>query len=295
MKKKFYIIIFLFSFIYISTTFAIEENKKDLYKTYKKNIEKHCLDSSFYNKNNFVYKYKESEFQKYYPNVEELKNNSQVKYLLNWNKWYFAINTIKEKYRYIQNEIYKCWLIAAQYNWINIIIANSQLDKTWNLKTIIEKKFKPIKNRLKNQFKNCNLKNNLKISKKQILDQSTFELCKYSFYLDYLYDYYDNTEHILGIDNKENLNKTLNNLEYNPELISSIQKNIKQQIVNEKKHSYEIFPIAFTAYSEYQSYYPIHLALELLKDNLILYREKLYKALSPINQVVYKIINAMSK
>jgi hypothetical protein len=63
----------------------------------------------------------------------------------------------------------------------------------------------------------------------------------------------------------------------------------------EKEHAFKIYRLAFTAYSEYQGNFPIHIALELLKDNLIIFREKLYKALSPISQVIYKYINAMSK
>jgi hypothetical protein len=33
----------------------------------------------------------------------------------------------------------------------------------------------------------------------------------------------------------------------------------------------------------------------LLRDDYISFREKLHKSLNPINQVVYKIINAMKK
>jgi len=292
MKQKLLLIIFILLFA-INNTFA--NNTNSLYQNYIDNVKNHCFQ--YYNKDKIVYKYKDSTFQKYYPSVDQLKENNKVKYLFEWDKQLFPIKAIKEIYRDIQNEIYKCGLISAQYNWINILLASIKLDKTWLLKTLAEKKYKNKQDKLLKQFKNCNLKkNDLKITKKRILDQSTFELCKYSYYLDYLYNYYDNIENVLGINNKNpKIKNEINKIEYDPNLISSLQNIEKNEIKNEKTHSFLVFSIAFRAYSEYQNYYPIHLSLELLKDNLILYREKLYKTLNPISQLVYKIINAMSK
>jgi hypothetical protein len=160
------------------------------------------------------------------------------------------------------------------------------------LRSLLETKLKPNLERLKTRNKQCKFEtNNLSISKKQILDQSTFELCKYSYYLDYLSFYYKDITNIFDL--KQNTN--LNNIKYDPSIIENLINNIQIQIADEKEHTYKIYPLAFTAYSEYQSNYPIHITLELLKDNLILFRENLYKALSPISQAIYKFINAMSK
>ncbi len=76
--------------------------------------------------------------------------------------------------------------------------------------------------------------------------------------------------------------------------ISSIVNWIQIEIDNEIEHSYKMFPLAYHAYSEYENNYSIHVLLELIKEDYMVLRKKLYSALNPINQVVYKIANAMS-
>jgi hypothetical protein len=72
-------------FVY-NVSFA--EEKNNLYEKYKQEVETNCLNADFYTQedsgNKFIYKYK--KYQKYYPSVEELKNDSKVKYLLESNK-----------------------------------------------------------------------------------------------------------------------------------------------------------------------------------------------------------------
>jgi len=297
MNKKiisfFIIISIIFSY---STSFAVES--KNLYEEYKTNVEKHCLEAPFYTEedswNKYIYIYE--KYQKYYPSVEDLKNDSKVKYLLNWTKEVFWLSAIKEIYRDTQNEIYKCWIISAQFKWYKMVEQNLKLDDTWIVKNLVESLIKPKIERLKAANKKCKFdENELIVSKKQILDQSTFELCKYSYYLDYLKSYYSDIEKILGIDKIEKKEDITENVSYDPKVIEAMINNTDAAIDAEKEHSFKIYPTAFTAYSEYQSNFPIHIALELLKDNLIVFREKLYKTLSPISEVVYKYINAMNE
>ncbi|MDP2396643.1 MAG: hypothetical protein Q8S84_04390 [bacterium] len=53
--------------------------------------------------------------------------------------------------------------------------------------------------------------------------------------------------------------------------------------------------MAFHALTEYENNISIHFLLELIKDDYIILREKLHEVINPINQVVYKISNAMRK
>ncbi len=272
MKKIIITLIILLNII-ISNKLVFAQN--NIYNIYKNNVEENCLQANFYINedkwNKYVYKYE--KYQKYYPQVSELK----------WNK----LNTIKQIYRNTQNNIYKCWLISAQMNWMNIILKNLDLDKTWIMKNLVKNKLKPKIEKLKRINKDCKFNNNnIQISKKQILDQSTFELCKYEYYLDYLNNYYSNISNLTESDNKST---------YNSNELAKLESWYKNAINTEKQHSYEVYPMVFNAYSQYQNYFPIHIALEFLKDNLKEYRDLLYKAINPINQVVYKIINAMSK
>jgi hypothetical protein len=70
---------------------------------------------------------------------------------------------------------------------------------------------------------------------------------------------------------------------------------VQSQITDEIEKVNKVFPVAFRAYAEYENNYTTHVLLELLKDDFIVFREELHKNLNPINQVVYKIKNAMRK
>jgi hypothetical protein len=54
-------------------------------------------------------------------------------------------------------------------------------------------------------------------------------------------------------------------------------------------------PIAFNAYKEYENNLPAHILLQIIREDYVIIREKLQKAMMPIAQVVYKISNAMQK
>ncbi len=75
----------------------------------------------------------------------------------------------------------------------------------------------------------------------------------------------------------------------------ALEKQKKTEIDQEIAHTYKIFPIAFDMYNQYENNITIHLLLELIKQDYVVYRQKLHKTLNPINQVVYKIANAMKK
>ena len=78
------------------------------------------------------------------------------------------------------------------------------------------------------------------------------------------------------------------------ELLSVIT-GLSSTINSQLDKAYDSFPIVFTAYSEYENNYKVHKINELLIVSFNLYKTALYRALSPINQVIYKIINAMEK
>jgi hypothetical protein len=118
-------------------------------------------------------------------------------------------------------------------------------------------------------------------------------MCKYVYYLDYLESYYSDIKNVVGIEEKEV--DVIKKDKYSAAYVSNLRKYIIDQIKEEKKHTYKLYPIAFTAYIEYDSFLPIHVGMEIIREDFIVYRKKLYQTLNPINQVVYKIINAMSK
>ena len=63
----------------------------------------------------------------------------------------------------------------------------------------------------------------------------------------------------------------------------------------EIENTYRTFPIAYQAYNDYENNIWSHVYLELLKEDYKTFRLGLHKTLNPINQVVYKISNAMRR
>jgi hypothetical protein len=53
--------------------------------------------------------------------------------------------------------------------------------------------------------------------------------------------------------------------------------------------------MAFETYVDYENNYPVHILLEVIKEDFKILRRKFHETISPLNQVVYKISNAMSK
>jgi hypothetical protein len=71
-------------------------------------------------------------------------------------------------------------------------------------------------------------------------------------------------------------------------------REIQNEIDVELNHTFKVYPLAFNVFSEYENNYPVHVLLEMLREDFVVFRDKLNRTISPINQVVYKISNAMS-
>lgn len=193
------------------------------------------------------------------------------------------------------NSIYACAMIWAQERSINFIMQELGEDKeTWALNKAYTAQLDNIK-RLKeeNECLSTNKSNN-PTDKKNMLDQVTNQLCQYNNYLEYLKEYNSITANIVQQDKKlENGEKMMQN--YNISDIISKEKEKKSQIENEITKAYDLYPIALKAYNDYETNLPIHDLLTLLQKNYVDLRLELHKNLNPINQVVYKISNAMKE
>lgn len=199
----------------------------------------------------------------------------------------------KETYRENQNSIYACSVIKIQENTLNTIEEKLiKIDKSWTLSSNIQRKIELQLNKLTSLWKNqdCNITDTQTIyAKKDVLTESMYQLCQYSFYLEYMKDYYTNIQNVLETRPSELQVQT-----YWISYIARAQALKQEEIVWEFEHSKMVFEMAFQAYIWYETNLWVHLLLELIKQDLIVYREKLHKAISPITQVVYKINNAMS-
>ncbi|MDD3646716.1 MAG: hypothetical protein PHH06_04920 [Candidatus Gracilibacteria bacterium] len=313
-KYLFYIIItttFLnTSVIHASQCSSEEEKQTDFCRIYYSNVIEVCQQQEYYKdlstgeENQPIYN------SPAYKTPEEYIEDPEFGTFWSQSEEIFPFDGVKRKYRDIQNNIYKCSILQAQNKAYKLIKELLKVDKTGALKNTTENQIESKLNLIKQQAQreNCNISKDLNRSKKQVLDQSTYEMCKYRYYLEFLKNYYNDIENIIGVSAEElsagekasaELNDSLgtNFFNDNIDVTYIVQKrdDIKQKIGTEIEHTYEVYKLAFNAYSEYESFLPIHIGLELLKQDYIILRDKLYQTLSPINQVVYKIINAMSK
>ncbi len=82
---------------------------------------------------------------------------------------------------------------------------------------------------------------------------------------------------------------------YTMPYIMELSASSRNEIAQEIKHTKKVFTVSFQTYSNYENNLVIRILLWMLENDFKMLRDKLYSAISPINQVVYKISNAMSK
>lgn len=292
------IILLFLSLSIVNLSFAAEndcEKKTDIFEKYECRTKNVC-EIPEYSENKKVFKIEKFKKAETYKDVEIsdvfLKSSREEK----------PIKKAVWIYKNNMNGIYKCAMIAVQKNSIlNIKQKLLKMDKTWDIRKNLEPKIENIINKLDMFSKSSNC---LEIDKKTIynklaiLKQTTQVTCDYAFYIDYLKEYYKDPKNALWIDPKEIEKNSETSKEVRSYLNTEIAnrlENIQSDLNSELKHSLKIFPIAFHAYSEYENNFPIHFLLELIKQDYMIFRDKLHEVLNPINQVVYKISNAMKK
>ena len=263
-----------------SSVFATDAPKsfteKTGYDLYKFQVENYCKEYKKTDKNNEIIMVLDE--WKYFKDLWKQKPDTK-----------FLENTIKD-YKKNMDGIYGCATYSAYYRTLKtikeeIIKRNPKLSSRLSWK--LDQKMKEIQQKIKSLDWNCKLgskKNNF--VKKAVLNQTTYETCKYNFYLEYLKDYSKNISSIVDTNSQESIQiKALS------DKMSSKLADIDAEIEN----TYRTFPIAYQAYNDYENNIWSHVYLELLKEDYKTFRLGLHKTLNPINQVVYKISNAMRR
>jgi len=237
----------------------------------------------------------ENDYKDFWSNTDEEENKTSDKSAVDGND----LEVAKHKYKETMNNIYKCALLSAQERSIKFI---TDTLKEKNEVTAYTKEFDAKKKRLEISIKanKCSYTNKTTRANDQInvVQQSTFEICKYNNYLEYLLEYNSVIANVIEQDKQsaENWDDSNQITEtYNITAIANLEKQKKQEIRDEIERAYKIFPIAFQAYTEYENNLPVHDLLTMLQNDFIEFRLDLHKNLNPINQVVYKISNAMKE
>jgi len=294
-------------------------NQDIYFKSYKDNIDLICDD----------YKTKKVFIKK------ETKYKEIKKLFWLWESSDSVIKWTNELYSDTMNSIYRCAIINTQIVALKNFKKNlvNKYDKTWDIKKKLLQKIDDQINKLKEKRKFKAIKIPLEAlpnwwyayeekemcttekvketyHKQNVLDNLTYETCKYFYYLDYLKEYYTDINNLwLFVENKDmlwtdNLNNTfkpdeedinkLQNKWVNINTPWDEQERIFKKINNTRTHAKEVFTMTFVAYMEYENNYPIHLLLQIIREDFIVFRKKLHEVLNPINQVVYKIVNCQN-
>lgn len=199
----------------------------------------------------------------------------------------YDLDEIKNKHITNMNNIYKCALLWVQKKSL-LLIKDDLIKKNPILLEDIWPKIDSKISKLEMTSSTLKCKNSddkSSIIKLNVLQQSTYETCKYVIYLEYLKEYNDKLSAVLW-EKKD---------KYSIEEVLSKQNEQVNELDKEIEHTYKVFPMVFHALTEYENNISIHFLLELIKDDYVTLREKLHEVLNPINQVVYKISNAMRK
>lgn len=199
----------------------------------------------------------------------------------------YSLDETKYIHRDNMNTIYKCGLLSTQKKSL-LLIKNDLIKKSPSIWKKIEGKIDANISKLdsiSNTLDCTKSKSKSSVQKLTLLRQATYQTCKYVSYLEYL------KEHNRDTRNHFDPKKT----RYTPTEIANIESEKIIELEEEIEHTYKVFPLVFHAYTEYENNITAHFLLELLQDDYLTLREKLHEALNPINQVVYKIVNAMKK
>jgi RNAse (barnase) inhibitor barstar len=207
-----------------------------------------------------------------------------------WND----IKQAKEQYRKNMDWIYDCATSLVNLRALKLVkneLTSKSPKLSSRLNWKLDQQINQVEQKINNNQNKCKItsEKNDNIIKKSVLKQTTYEYCRYSFYLEYLKEY---NEIIKNLD-PTFLSNWANSIPIAS--IIQIENQKKNEINQEINDIIKTYPIAFKAYSEYENNLVVHILLELLREDFIALREELHKTLNPINQVVYKIANAMRK
>lgn len=280
MKKTFLILVVL---LFPTISWAAEEancTTKVGYEKYTCNIKNSCENQEFNEKKPLV------EIEKY-QNAEEFKGNGWINTK--------AFEEAQKIYKANMSNIYKCAIISSQKIALKKTKELLKIEKTGTVDDKIGRKIDLQFQKLELASgtiwcKNQDDKN--VYNKKNVLNETTLEICKYVHYLEYLKVYYSDLNNLV----EPNTNSST----YQEEKIASTYLSeqifsILQKLDYEQSRSYIVASTTFGAYSQYENNLIVHIFLQIIKEDYVIIREKLYQAINPINQVVYKISNAMQK
>lgn len=205
--------------------------------------------------------------------------------------WVRPLEQAKVVYTETQNAIYNCAVLRTKLKVWESILQLIKNNDTSNITQKINSQNKTINKEILD--KKCNPPWNKTASYNQVLIENiTYHYCNYRFYLNYLSVFPTYNVSQSTISNKV---QKPGQDRYNT---ANALTNLKKQsnlVAKEIEHSKQIYNISFSAFSELESTYGLHIMLLLIYDDYVQIKKNFSKILNPISQLVYKIPQAQGK
>lgn len=199
-----------------------------------------------------------------------------------------VLENAKSLYRKNIGNIYQCWLIQTQRNTLVELDTLLKQESQGEISDTIGKKIQDRLERLEKQSKalKCALTDDeIVYNKLNILREATFEVCRYTTYLEWIREHHENISNYVPPAWKDRFSWVD---------IAKILDGVKIQINDEITHTFRVFPLAYHAYWEYENHFALHFLLQIIEADYKVLRDRLYETMMPIAQLWYKVINAMA-
>lgn len=285
--KKIFFLFLIISFFFIKISFAENQicETETAFALYECRVENIC--ETYKTKNNV---YKTEDYEK----PDDYKTGSDISSAEgNIRTASDIFQKVKKIYRENMSNIYRCAMINAQKkSLVRVKEKLISLEKTGELDDSIGRKIDKQINKIDLQATrlNCfNTSNDDIYNKLNILKETTYETCKYRNYLEYMKEYANIPKNL--VDTETDSEEVNYSFQYLQNELFWLQWKIDTEI----EHMYNVFPIVFHAYGEYENNLAAHIMLEVIYGDYLILRQKLHETINPINQVGYKIMNAMQE
>ncbi|EKE27519.1 MAG: hypothetical protein ACD_3C00196G0012 [uncultured bacterium (gcode 4)] len=213
-----------------------------------------------------------------------------------WSKttyvWVKPLEQAKTAYLETQNAVYNCAVLWTKIKVIRNIKDTMKTNAESNIKTKLESQITSLDKEMENRKCNKPSAEQTTSYREMLLKWTTYHYCNYRFYLNYLGNFPET-----NLNSPTITSKVTRSAIDKEESADYARKTSRQSdaVYKEVVHSKRVYEQAFSAFSEMENTYWIHVMLLFINDDYITLRKNLSKVLAPISQLAYKIPQAQGK
>jgi hypothetical protein len=204
------------------------------------------------------------------------------------------LDLAKCAYRETQNTLFNCYSVASKLKIAHSL--ESMFDRNGRAKDALKKKIEALEKLTVGDGTNEAVCNKIPdgdeiLLKQDLLKNSTVQMCRYSYYLKYLYaNAKDNSRAFITENTPQGRQYTVGNTEAAGKALGGIMGKIQ----SESDRAREVHRTATEAFMDMDRTYGAHLMLTLIYEDFVEIRDRLKSLFNPIGQFIYKASNAQS-